>query len=106
MSRDAFVSVLALFLGLVIAWLACRPTWADAGTSLGLSVLGAGVLAARGHAPLAAALSVSTPAVIVALFLRRPETAIALPGALVGAFLGFLFRRLMRWGAPPPPAAE
>ena len=104
MSRDAFVSVLALLLGLAIAWLGSRPAWADAGTSLGLAMLGAGVLAARGLAPMAAALSLSLPAVILALIARRPETAIALPGALVGAFLGYLFRRMMRWGAPPPPS--
>lgn len=101
--RDVFVSVLAVVVGLVIAWLGWRPTWVDAGSSLGLALLAAGVLAGRGLAPLAAALSISTPAVILAFLIGRPETAIALPGALVGAFLGAVFRRLMRWGPQPPP---
>lgn len=102
--RDVVVSVLAVVLGLAIAWLTSQSAWVDAGTSLALSMLAAGGLAARGLRPRAAALSVSTPVVLLALLLNRPESVVALPGALIGAFLGAVFRRIMRWGPQPPPA--
>ena len=83
----------ALLVGGAIAWVDSRPTWDDTGISAGVVLLGSGLFTALGVSPVAAALLVSGPLVLVALLAGNTAALLALLVAAVGAVIGFFVRK-------------
>ena len=106
--RQPLLAVVAITLGLAIAWVDSRPGWDDAGiTAVSLLTVGAVTAALSGHRPLlwAVLVGVWTPLLEIPAS-GDPAPLIALGFAGAGSLLGYGVARLSsRSGAPPPGAA-
>ncbi len=90
------LAVIAMGLGLAIAWIDSRPTWDDAGITAGLLVLTAAVFGAlRPAKPWLWGLAVGVWVPLLGVGRRNPGTLLALAMALFGAYLGALARRAL-----------
>jgi hypothetical protein len=96
--RQAFqprhiVSLTVLCAGIAIAWIDSRPTWDDTGvTAFAVLALAAGGSLARLPAWLSAGLTVGP--LLVAELAGGAGVLLAVPIALVGAYVGAFLRRL------------
>ncbi len=99
------LAVVAITLGLAIAWVDSRPGWDDTGiTAVSLVVVGAVIAALSGHRPLlwAVLIGVWTPLLEIPAS-GDPAPLIALGFAFAGSLLGYGLARLSsRSGAQPP----
>jgi hypothetical protein len=91
--------LLAILLGLAIAWIDSRPHWDDAGITAGLLLLSAGLLGLIGpRRPWLWALGIGVW-VPLHLFLQKPTLGSALGGCVIlaipaaGAYAGMAVRR-------------
>ena len=105
--RQPLLAVVAITLGLAIAWVDSRPGWDDTGiTAVGLLTAGAVTAAISGRRPLLWALLVGawTPLLEIPAS-GDPAPLIALGFALAGSLLGYGLARLSSRSEGQPPAA-
>jgi hypothetical protein len=105
--RQPLLAVIAITLGLAIAWVDSRPGWDDTGiTAVSLVTAGAITSALSGHRPLlwAVLVGVWTPLLEIPAS-GEAASVIALGFALAGSLLGFGLARLMSRSGAQPPAA-
>ena len=105
--RQPLLAVIAITLGLAIAWVDSRPGWDDAGiTAVGLLTAGAVTAALSGHRPLlwAVLVGVWTPLLEIPAS-GEAASVIALGFALAGSLLGYGLARLSSRSGPLPPGA-
>jgi hypothetical protein len=105
--REPLLAVIALAVGIAIAWVDSRPTWDDTGITA-VSLLGAAAIitALSGRRPLVWALLVGawTPLLKIPAS-GNPAPLLALGFAVVGSLIGYGLARLSpRSGARPPGA--
>ncbi len=106
--HDPMLAVIAVALGLAIAWVDARPSWDDAGiTAVGLVGATALVAAVSGRRPLLWAILVGvwTPMLGIPAS-GDPAALLALAFALVGALIGYGLARLSSRSAAHPPGAR
>jgi hypothetical protein len=105
--RQPVLAVVAISLGLAIAWVDSRPGWDDAGiTAASLLTSGAVTAALSGQRPLlwAVLVGVWTPLLEIPAS-GDPAPLIALGFALAGSLLGYGLARLSSGSGGEPPAA-
>src|SRR5262245_43941526 len=94
----------SLLLGILFAWVDSRPNWDDAGVLVCGILLSATVFGALGpQRPWLWALAIGAPMPLYGFWLthRLPASAIAVPIALVGAYVGAVICRATGHPAPP-----
>ena len=105
--RQPLLAVVAITLGLAIAWVDSRPGWDDTGiTAVSLVAAGAITAALSGHRPLlwAVLVGVWTPLLEIPAS-GDPAPLIALGFACAGSLLGYGVSRLSSRSSAPPPGA-
>jgi hypothetical protein len=105
--RQPALAVVAISLGLAIAWVDSRPGWDDSGiTAVSLLAVGAVTAALSGERPLLWALLVGVWTPILEIPASGdPAALIALGFALAGSLLGYGLARLSSRSGGEPPAA-
>ena len=91
-ARLVIVAALVLCAGLAIAWVDTRPGWDDTGITAGLLAIVAAAGALAGVPPLLVAALAAGP-MLVAELSGGTGVLLAIPIALVGAYVGALVRR-------------
>lgn len=90
------LALMAMGLGLVIAWIDSRPTWDDAGITAGLLVLTGAVFGAlRPAKPWRWGLAVGVWVPLLEVGHRNPGSLLALAAAFFGAYVGALLRKAL-----------
>ena len=90
------LALIAMGLGIAIAWIDSRPNWDDAGITAGLLVLTAAIFGAlRPAKPWLWGLAVGAWVPLLGVGHRNPGTLLALAAALFGAYAGAFLRRAL-----------
>ena len=100
LARTIVLLLVGLAVGVSLAWVDTRPSWDDTGISAALVLVGAAVFSGLGLPPLAAALVIAGPLVLVGFVAANFAAGLAMIVALLGAFGGWLLGHVLRPARP------